>query len=164
MSQGVLGGTSEAAVGELFLWIFGWVGIAILSAVELGSNFHYMDQRLADRGIHPTNEQVERFRDFIVHAEQRGLHQVQHEGGIPQFIQATIGDSIAAHVDAFQVVYSVSAVIAAIGMLAAAVLIRRTDRIAEGPIFGRRSRWVYMTAGPTPAITKRPPPPERPAP
>jgi hypothetical protein len=32
MSQGVLGGTSEAAVGELFLWIFGWVGIAILTA------------------------------------------------------------------------------------------------------------------------------------
>jgi len=90
---------------------------------------------------------VERFRDFIVHAEQRGLNQVQHEGGIPQFIQATIGDSIAAHVDAFQVVYSVSAVIATIGMIAAAVLIRRGDRFVEGPILSRRSRWAYITPG-----------------
>jgi len=140
--QGVAAGTINTTEQ-----LGGAVGIAILSAVELGSNFHYLDQRLAERGIHPTDAQVERFRDFIVHAEQRGLHQVQHEGGIPQFIQATIGDSVAAHVDAFQVLYSVSAVIAAIGMIAAAVLIRRGDRFVEGPILSRRSRWAYITPG-----------------
>ena len=33
IAQGVIGGSSDAAVGELFLWIFGWVGIAVISAL-----------------------------------------------------------------------------------------------------------------------------------
>jgi hypothetical protein len=33
MAQGIAGGSSDAAVAGLFLWIYGWVGIAILSAL-----------------------------------------------------------------------------------------------------------------------------------
>ena len=31
--QGVAGGTSEASVASLFLWVYGWVGVAMLSAL-----------------------------------------------------------------------------------------------------------------------------------
>ena len=33
MAQGIAGGSSDAAVAGLFLWIYGWVGVAILSAL-----------------------------------------------------------------------------------------------------------------------------------
>lgn len=32
VAQGIVGGSSAAAVGPLFLWVYGWVGLAILSA------------------------------------------------------------------------------------------------------------------------------------
>jgi hypothetical protein len=33
MAQGIVGGSSDAAVAGLFLWVYGWVGLAILSAL-----------------------------------------------------------------------------------------------------------------------------------
>jgi hypothetical protein len=33
MVQGIAGGSSDAAVAELFLWVYGWVGVAMLSAL-----------------------------------------------------------------------------------------------------------------------------------
>lgn len=33
MAQGVAGGTSDAAVAGLFLWVYGWVGVAMVSAL-----------------------------------------------------------------------------------------------------------------------------------
>ena len=33
MAQGIAGGTSDGAVAPLFLWIYGWVGIALVSAL-----------------------------------------------------------------------------------------------------------------------------------
>ena len=33
MAQGIAGGSSDAAVASLFLWVYGWVGLAILSAL-----------------------------------------------------------------------------------------------------------------------------------
>jgi hypothetical protein len=33
MAQGIAGGSSDAAVAGLFLWVYGWVGIAVLSAL-----------------------------------------------------------------------------------------------------------------------------------
>ncbi len=33
MAQGIAGGSSDAAVASLFLWVYGWVGVAMLSAL-----------------------------------------------------------------------------------------------------------------------------------
>ncbi len=33
LAQGIAGGSSDAAVAGLFLWVYGWVGVAILSAL-----------------------------------------------------------------------------------------------------------------------------------
>jgi hypothetical protein len=42
VAQGIAGGSSEGEVATLFLWVYGWVGLAILSAV-LGPVWHYLD-------------------------------------------------------------------------------------------------------------------------
>jgi hypothetical protein len=42
IAQGVAGGSSNGDVATLFLWVYGWVGVAILSAV-LGPVWHYLD-------------------------------------------------------------------------------------------------------------------------
>jgi hypothetical protein len=33
LAQGIVGGTSDGAVAPLFLWIYGWVGVALISAL-----------------------------------------------------------------------------------------------------------------------------------
>jgi len=132
----------------------GALGIAALTAVELGVNFHQIHAKLAARGINPTPEQEERFREFIFQAEQSGLKHL-HESPL---IRAGIDSVVAAHVDAFQVTFAASAAIALLGAVVAAILVRRGDRVAAGPIFGRRSRWVYTHSGRSPAITRRPAP------
>ena len=48
--------------------------------------------------------------------------------------------------------------IALLGALFSFFLVRRSDRVKEGRIFVRRSRWVTSNTGRTPAITKHPPP------
>jgi hypothetical protein len=40
--QGIAGGSSSAEVASLFLWVYGWVGVALLSAF-VGPVWHYLD-------------------------------------------------------------------------------------------------------------------------
>ncbi|MFP5343327.1 MAG: hypothetical protein ACLGIJ_10455 [Candidatus Limnocylindria bacterium] len=42
VAQGVAGGSSDADVSTLFLWVYGWVGIAMLS-VFVGPVWHFLD-------------------------------------------------------------------------------------------------------------------------
>jgi hypothetical protein len=42
VAQGIAGGSSAAEVGTLFLWVFGWVGIAAVSAL-VGPVWHFLD-------------------------------------------------------------------------------------------------------------------------
>ncbi len=42
VAQGIAGGSSDGDVATLFLWVYGWVGLAILSAV-LGPVWHFLD-------------------------------------------------------------------------------------------------------------------------
>jgi EmrB/QacA subfamily drug resistance transporter len=132
----------------------GALGIAILTAIELGVNFHTLNEKLAARGIHPTHEQDERVRQFILHAEQAGLKNLPE----PHLIKAAVGDVVAAHVTAFQVMFSASAGIALLGAIFSLLLVHRGDRVKTGPIFGRRSRWILASQGRSSAITRRPPP------
>ena len=41
VAQGIVGGSSDADVSSLFLWVYGWVGVAILST--LGPVWHFLD-------------------------------------------------------------------------------------------------------------------------
>jgi EmrB/QacA subfamily drug resistance transporter len=126
----------------------GALGIAILSAVELGVEFNHLQDKLAGQGIHPTTEQTQNVGDFVLQAEQSGIRHVPESSPA---IKAAFTDIIAAHVEAFQVTFTVSAGIALLGALFTVILVRRSDRISTGPIFSRRSRWVYAATSRSPA-------------
>jgi len=131
----------------------GALGIAILTAVELGINFRVFDEKLAEQGIHPNQGQLDEGRDLIIQAEQSGLHHV--EGG--KLLELITPDVTASHVAAFQVTFAASAGIALLGAIVCLVLVRKSDRTVDGPIFGRRSRWIFASQGRSSAITRRPP-------
>jgi len=42
VAQGILGNTSDGAVAPLFLWVYGWVGLALVSAL-VGPAWHFLD-------------------------------------------------------------------------------------------------------------------------
>ncbi len=131
----------------------GALGIAALTAVELGINFSTLDDKLAEQGVHPNPQQIERAKELIIEAEQSGLKHVQ--GG--RLLEIIEPDVIASHVSAFQVTFAVSAGIALLGAICTLVLVRKTDRVKVG-VFSRRSRWISATSGRSPAVTRRPPP------
>lgn len=133
----------------------GALGIAILGAIELTAVRNGTLDRLRDQGIEPSGEQIEEFRDFILKAEQEGVTEAMNEAG-SRGVQQALTDSSLAHVDAFEITFVVSAGIALLGALCCLALIRRGDRLVGGPAFGRRSRWVYASAGRTPGLTRHP--------
>jgi EmrB/QacA subfamily drug resistance transporter len=133
----------------------GALGVAALTAVLLDHYWHRIDEVLGARGIHPTQAQIDQGREFILDVEEKGRHQVLAQGDI----KYVLDDIVNAHASAYELTFFVAGGIALLGALACFVLVRRGDRVSEGgPIFSRRSRWVYVTAGRSPATTKRPPP------
>ena len=42
VAQAIAGGSSDAAVATLFLWVYGWVGLAIVCAL-IGPAWHFLD-------------------------------------------------------------------------------------------------------------------------
>lgn len=131
----------------------GALGIAALTAVELGINFHVLEEKLAESGIHPSPEQFREGQELIIQAEQAGLKNLPES----ELLSTIRPDVIASHVEAFQVTFAASAGIALLGALVCLILVRRSDRVVSGPVFSRRSRWLYATQGRSSAISRRPP-------
>jgi hypothetical protein len=131
----------------------GALGIALLTAAELGYYFNVLGDKFAAQGIKPTQAQYDKVRDFILEAEQRGFNHV-HESRVVQIVH---DDLLNAHVDAFQFMFAGSAIISLAGAVACFVLVRRQTRVVRAGVFGRRSRWIWANAPPT-GVTKRPPP------
>ncbi len=132
----------------------GALGIVALSAVA----FSYYHSKVADllekRGINPTEKQVDDMKEFLNQAQQTGLH----DSDIPHRLVKLLLPAGDAFTDAFQLVFLVVAAIALVGAVMAFLLVRKEDRVTTGPVFTRRSRWVAVTSGRSPAITRRPPP------
>jgi len=131
----------------------GALGIAGLTALELGYYYHQLFADLAERGFRPTEAQIDKVREFILEAEQRGLSQVSESRVVRRVVDLIVD----LHVDAFQITFYATAAIGLLGAIACFVLVRRTPRVAEGPIFSRRSRWIYANVGSSPGLTKHPP-------
>jgi EmrB/QacA subfamily drug resistance transporter len=134
----------------------GALGIAVLSAVELGVNFHDLDSKLAAQGVHPNPQQIERARGLIVEAEEKGINHLGH-GRLLDIIKP---DVVSSHVHAFEVTFFASGGIALLGALSTFILVRKNDRLKQkaAGVFTRRSRWIYAGVGRSPAITRRPRP------
>jgi EmrB/QacA subfamily drug resistance transporter len=133
----------------------GAIGIAGLTAIEVGAAEHITYERLADRGISVTPQEIDKFKEYILQAEQAGRNQTAIDTRV---VRVAIEDNVLAHVDSFRITFLASAGIALLGALFCFVLVRRESRYYVGPVFGRRSRWTYATAGTTPGITRHPPP------
>jgi EmrB/QacA subfamily drug resistance transporter len=136
----------------------GALGIAVLLAVELGVYRDRLFAGLADQGIHVTQAEADRGKEFIFEAERVGLKRAAEQARDSPVIRASLQDLIDAHVKGFAAAFYVSSALALLGALAMFLLVRRTGRVVEGPIFGRRSRWVLAHAGLTPGVTRKPPP------
>jgi EmrB/QacA subfamily drug resistance transporter len=132
----------------------GAIGIAALTALEVGAAERITMDKLAERGIHPTAEQVDRFKEFLLEVEQSGR---SHTAVETETVRAAIEDSVLAHVDSFQLTFYTTAGVALLGALVCFLLVRREDRYYAGPVFTRRSRWVLANAGRSPAVTREPP-------
>jgi EmrB/QacA subfamily drug resistance transporter len=131
----------------------GALGIAALTAIEVGAAERITYERLADRGIDVTPEQINQFKEYILQAEQAGRSQTAIDTGV---VRVAVHDNVVAHVDSFRITFLTSAGIALLGAVVCFILVRRDDRFYAGPVFGRRSRWVWANAGITPGVTRHP--------
>ena len=132
----------------------GSLGISLFSVALLSFYRDKVEDLLGARGLSLNGEQVDRFKEFILGVEQTGRRQAK----IPADFQEVFPLAGQAWVDAFSFVLVISGIIALVGAVMAVVLVRRGDRVSTGPVFSRRSRWVYASAGPTPGITRKPAP------
>jgi len=133
----------------------GAIGIAILSAVQLGYYFNHLYERFAAENIVPTPAQAQEVHDYIAQAEQFGLRNVP----TTPVVQKVYDDLVQAHAQAYQFTFYVSAALALVGAAACALLVRKVPVTITGRVFTRRSRWVLANSGATtPALTRRPPP------
>jgi hypothetical protein len=131
----------------------GAVGIAVLSAIQLGYYFNNLYERLAAENIVPTAAQAQEVHDYIAKAEQFGLRNVP----TTPVVEQVYNDLIQAHAQSYQFTFYVSAVLALVGAAASAVLVRKVPVTIKGRVFGRRSRWVLANAGATtPGLTRLP--------
>ena len=136
----------------------GALGIAALGAIELTYYFHKVYANLASQGYHPTAQQVDLYRNFILHAEQTGLKEALQNPGHSRLIHAGLDATINAHVSAFQLAFEVSAGLSLVAAVLMFLLVRKSDRFSRGRVFSRRSRWYVMTSGRSPSLTRRPDP------
>ncbi len=132
----------------------GAVGIALLTAVLLEDYWHRLSDKLAQLGYHATHADIDRGREFVLEAEQKGRDSVQATGQI----KLVLGEIVNGHAAAYEVTFIFTGGLALLGALACFLLVRRGDPVKEGPVFSRRSRWIYATGGRSSAVTKRPPP------
>ena len=134
----------------------GAVGIALLSAVLIGTMKHRLYEIFDEKGIKASPKAQHEWMDFMLKIEQKGLSHVDvaHQNDI---IRVAVGDVVQAHVLGYEYVFYTTAGIGVLGALVCFFLVRKIDRVADHKVFGRRSRWVYSTTGRSAGLTKHPP-------
>ncbi|HMY27322.1 MAG TPA: MFS transporter, partial [Solirubrobacterales bacterium] len=137
----------------------GAVGIALFSAVLINTSIHRTNESLAAKGIHPTARQTAEWKEFIQTINSKGLGHIDISKQ-SETIRFALNDVLSAHVAGYEAVFYSTAGIALLGALACFFLVRKTDRVEQGRVFVRRSRWVSSNTGRTPAVTKHPPRPK----
>jgi EmrB/QacA subfamily drug resistance transporter len=131
----------------------GAVGIALFSVILLHLYFGRLYSSLAGRGIHVTHGEIQQGREFVLRAEQKGVHQVK----MPPEIRDVINQFEAAHVYAYQLTFALMGLVAIIGAIVCWLMVRKADHEAPTNIFSRRSRWTWTTTGQGPGVTRKPP-------
>jgi EmrB/QacA subfamily drug resistance transporter len=120
----------------------GALGIAILTAIELSRYRHDLFASLADKGIHPTPEQIEEGKAFIMQAEQLGLDRAAVQSGESPIVRAALDDLVTAHIHGFALAYYVAAALSVLGAVVSWALVRQQSQTLHWKVRSRRSRWV----------------------
>ncbi|UJA20897.1 MFS transporter [Thermoleophilia bacterium SCSIO 60948] len=124
----------------------GAIGIAALLAVEIGYYKTKLFERLAEKGINPTEEQIAEAKGFILRAEREGLQNAYAEYGRKnEVVRTSFDDVLDAHIQGFELAFYVSSGVALVGALIMFVLVRKQSRTI-GPVRHRRSRWRHAPA------------------
>jgi hypothetical protein len=140
----------------------GALGIALLTAVLLGYYWGKIEDRVEQRGYgKPTAAEIQEGRDFILKVEQEGRKQVEASGEVTGKIKYVVDDIVELHAQAYEVAFFAAGFIALLGAISSFLLVRKSDRVTVGPVFARRSRWLYVLSGRSPAITRQPDPRRR---
>ena len=135
----------------------GALGIAILSALELGVYFNKLNDVYQQTGFHPTDKQYDKLMNYVVEAEQRGLSHVPLDSKVVRLAHDYI---ISVHIDAFQVMFVASAGIALVGAVVVLRARPQDDPGRPGPDLRPPLALDLANTGRTPAITRHPPPPD----
>ncbi len=131
----------------------GAVGIALFTVILLHIYYGRLYELLGGRGITPTQSQIDRGREFVLRAEQKGLRNVTP----PPFMRDVIRQFEEAHVHAYQLTFALMGLVAIVGAVISWLLVRKADHEVPTHIFSRRSRWTWATTGEGPGLTRKPP-------
>jgi EmrB/QacA subfamily drug resistance transporter len=115
----------------------GALGIAVFTAIEYGHYMDKLDQAFAKANIRPTGDQYSTVRDYVLAVEQRGVQNVPQSS----LVRSVVDTMQQAHIAAFELMFTCSAVLALVGAIVSWAMIR------PGPPLGikvssRRMRWV----------------------
>ena len=136
----------------------GAIGIAALTAIEIEAAERFAFDLLTDEGIQPTARPGRPVQGVPSAKAVRAGGNKANVHIDSQVLRIAVRDSVLAHVDSFRITFLTAAGIALLGALICFILVRREDRLYEAPVFSRRSRWIWASAGVGPGITRRPPP------
>ncbi|MBK5231393.1 MAG: DHA2 family efflux MFS transporter permease subunit [Thermoleophilia bacterium] len=138
----------------------GAVGIAVLSAIMIGTAKSRVYELLGDKGIKPTPEQDAQWKDFMLTIETKGLKHIDLSQQ-SDVIKVAVNDVVTAHTFGYEIMFFTTAGIGLLGALVCWTLVRKTDRIEQLKVFSRRSSWQYTSVGGrSPGLTKHPAPPD----
>ena len=107
----------------------GAIGIAALTALEVGAAERITENRLVDRGVEPTAQQIDVFKEYLLQAEQAGRSQVPVDSKV---VRVAIHDNLLAHVDSYRLTFLTTTGIAQVGALICLLLVRKEDRFLPG--------------------------------
>ncbi len=83
----------------------GAIGIAGLTAIEVGYYRHQLEEKFTQQGVHPTPQQIDRFKDLILSAEQTGLKNLLEHVRHTETLRVGVEDLIQAHVQSFELMF-----------------------------------------------------------
>ena len=116
----------------------GAVGIALFTAILLHIYYGRLLGLMAERGINPTPSQMQRGREFVLWAEQKGIKNIS----VPPAMREVLGDFEKAHVYANQLTFGLMGLVAIVGAVVCWLMVRKADHEAPTHLFSRRSRWI----------------------
>jgi EmrB/QacA subfamily drug resistance transporter len=100
----------------------GAVGIAVLTTIFLSFYWHRIFEMMGNAGIHPSTDDIEAGREFVLRAEQEGFNQTTP----PEQLIPVLREFRSAHITAYQLTFTIAGVLAVVGAVLCWSVVRRS--------------------------------------